>query len=106
MLVASMATSTVVNTGLPIAVGAILGGVGSLAFIMRSHAFNEEEKDGQTQVRRSAVRRVLVIYAAIALLCLVVAIALGDVAFIVTTGTMMLLAIVGLVFFWSRPHGW
>lgn len=106
MLVSSMATSAVVDTGLPIAVGAILGGVGSLVFIMRSHAFDEEEKGGQTQVRRSAVRRVLVIYSAIALLCLVVAIALGDVAFVVTTGAMLLLAIIGLVFFWSRPHGW
>ena len=55
--------------------------------------------------RRAAVRRVLIIYAVIGWLCFGVAIALGDIAFIILTGIMAALACVGLVRTFDRRAG-
>lgn len=96
-----VAGNTLTSTDLPLAVGAVIGAVGSLVFIMRSHAFDEEEREGHAQARQSAVRRVLVIYATAAWICFATAVVLGDVAFIVTTGVLALLAGVGLARLWS-----
>jgi hypothetical protein len=95
-----VAVNNLISTDLPIAVGAIIGAVGSLTFIMRTHAIDEEEQAGHAQARRSAVRLVLVIYAMIAWLCLVVAVVLGGVALIATMGILALLASAGLVRLW------
>lgn len=100
-MLVSVVGSSLTGADLPLAAGAIIGAVGSLAFIMRSHAFDEKEQAGHAKARQSAVRRVLVIYAIIAWFCLAAAVALGDVAFIVTTGIMALLASAGLVRLWS-----
>jgi hypothetical protein len=83
--------------------GGFIGAIGSLVFIMRSSAFDKEQHVGDAQTRQSAIRRTLVIFAIIAWFCLGAAVALGDVAFIVTTGIMALLASAGLMRLWSRP---
>lgn len=85
----------------PIFIGAVLGAVGSLAFIMHSRAFPKEEATQGPRSRQSAVRRVLVIYAAISWACLVAALLIGNVIFVVLTGIITVLASVGLVVRWS-----
>lgn len=92
-------------TVVPIAVGVIIAAVGSLAFIMHSDAFGEKSPAVYVQ-RRSAVRLILIIYAIIACLCLIAAIAIGDVAFVITTSVLVLLAAIGLALSWLRPNGW
>lgn len=92
-------------TYLPIAVGAILGAAGSVWFILRSHAFSAEKQGGQASAdgrRRIALRSVVSIYAAIAWICLVIAIATGNTAFIVLCGAIALIASLGLVRVWLR----
>jgi hypothetical protein len=86
---------------LPVVVGAVLGAVGSLLFIMRASVFSKEEYAQGALSRQSAVRRVLVIYATIAWICLAAAVAIGDMSFIILTGIIAVLASVGLVGFWS-----
>lgn len=88
------------GTYLPIVVGAVFGAVGSLLFIMRSREFSKGEFVEGMLSRQSAVRRVLVIYAVIAWICLMVAVAIGDISFIVLTGIITALASTGLVGFW------
>jgi archaellum biogenesis protein FlaJ (TadC family) len=85
------------SAAVPLMIGSFLGAVGCLIFIMRARGFDKVEAEGQAHARRAAVRRVLIIYAVIAWLCLVVAIALGDMAFIALTGVTTVLACVGLV---------
>lgn len=91
------------NTYLPIAIGAVLGATGSLLFILRTDAFSQEEQGGHVSASRRglALRSVLIIYATIAWICLVVAIAIGDMAFIVACGVIALIASIGLVRVWS-----
>ncbi len=88
-------------TYLPIFVGAVLGAIGSLVFIVQSRAFPNEEVAEGPQSRQAAVRRVLVIYASIAWVCLVAAVVIGDVTFIVMTGVITVLASAGVVVRWS-----
>jgi archaellum biogenesis protein FlaJ (TadC family) len=94
---------TIADTGIPLVIGGFVGAIGSLIFILRTHAFDQGEKASEKQDRQSAVRRALVIFAIIAWFCLVAALALGDVAFIVTTGIMAIIASAGLVRLWSDP---
>lgn len=68
---------------------------------MRAPAFSKEEYSQGVLSRQSAVRRVLVIYATIAWICLVAAVAIDDVSFIILTGAIAALATVGLVCLWS-----
>ena len=92
-------------TYLPIAVGAILGAAGSIWFIVRSHAFSAEKQGGQASAdsrRCIALRSVVSIYAAIAWICLVIAVATGNMAFIVLCGAIVLIASIGLVRVWLR----
>ncbi|HEX4670236.1 MAG TPA: hypothetical protein VH275_09730 [Solirubrobacterales bacterium] len=101
-----LVANSVSSVTIPLVIGGFLGAIGSLIFILRARAFDKVEARGQTYARLSAVRRVLIIYAVIALLCFVVAIALGDIAFIVLTAIMAALACVGLVrFYGRRPSG-
>jgi hypothetical protein len=90
------------GAGVPIVIGAFLGAVGSVIFLIRARGFEKVEAEGQTPARRAAVRRVLIIYAVVAWLCFVAAIALGDIAFIVLTGVIAVLACVGLI----RVYSW
>jgi hypothetical protein len=95
------------STYLPVAVGAVVAAVGSVLFIIRSHAFREVGQGDQTMAtnqRRLAVRMVLVLYGIIAGICFVVAIVIGELAFIVLTGLILLLAIAGLGRSWSLPR--
>lgn len=94
------------STAIPFAVGAVIAAIGSLMVIMRSDAFDKKSQAGYVPSRRSTVRVVLIIYAVIAWTCLMAAVAIGDVAFIVTTGIVALLATVGLVLLRLRPDGW
>ena len=89
------------GTYLPIVAGAVLGAVGSLLFVMRSRAFPKGEYAQGVLSRQSAVRRVLIIYASIAWICLVVAVAIGDTSFMILTGIIALVASAGLVGLWS-----
>jgi archaellum biogenesis protein FlaJ (TadC family) len=81
---------------------ALLGAVGSVIFLMRARGFEKVEAEGLTHARLTAVRRVVVIYAAIAWLCFLIAVALGDAAFIILTGIMAVLACAGLVWVYGR----
>lgn len=87
---------------IPVVIGVFLGGVGSVIFLMRARGFEKVEAEGQTHARRAAVRRVLIIYAVIGWLCFGVAIAIGDIAFIILTGIMAALACIGLVRVYGR----
>lgn len=91
----------IASTYLPIFVGAFLGAIGSLVFILQSRAFPNEKAAQGPQSRQAAVRRVLVIYAAIAWACLLAAVLIGDVTFIVLTGVITVLASAGLALRWS-----
>lgn len=86
---------------LPIFIGAVLGAVGSLIFIMQSRAFSGEGATQGSENQQSAVRRVLVIYAAISWACLVAAVFIGSATFIVLTVIIAALASAGLVLRWS-----
>lgn len=86
---------------LPMFIGAVVGAVGSLVFIMRFRAFPKEEADQGSQSQQPAVRRVLVIYAAISWVCLLVAVLIGSATSIVLTGIITVLASVGLALRWS-----
>ena len=98
-----------VSAFLPAAIGAVVGAIGSLWFILRSDAFSDRGKadnDPPDDRRKLAVRIVLAGYAVIAWICFVVAVAIGDMSFILPAGITALLATVGLVGLWSpRPRG-
>lgn len=93
------------STFLPILVGLVLGAVGSAAFILRAKTFSDEnesspkERDRQREV---ALRSVVVAYTVIALICLIVSLVVGDAAFIVVCGVLVLIAVMGLVRVWSE----
>lgn len=89
------------STYLPIMVGAVLGAVGSVLFIVRSRAFPKEERSQGAFSRQSAVRRVLIIYATVAWICLAAAVFIGNIWFIILTGIIVVIASVGLLGFWS-----
>ena len=72
-----------------------------MVFILYARAFRKEEAVQTPQSRQAAVRRVLVIYAAISWGCLVAAAFIGNMVFIVLTGIIAVLASVGLVVRWS-----
>jgi Flp pilus assembly protein TadB len=85
------------STYLPVAAGLILGGGGSVWFIVRSRALSDLGKDGP---RRFALRSVLVIYIIVTCFCLIISIAIGEVGLILTSGIMVLIAAAGLVRVW------
>lgn len=96
------ATGTVV----PFTVGAICAGIGSVLFIVRSDALADNGDGEQLKRRRIAIRMVLIIYAVLASLCLVAAVAIGDLVFVVTSAIITALAVGGLVLLLLRPDGW
>lgn len=89
------------STYFPIVVGAVVGAVGSVLFVMRSRAFPKEEPSQGALSRQSAVRRVLVIYATVAWVCFAAAVFIGNMSFIILTGVIVAIASVGLLGFWS-----
>ncbi|HEU4679450.1 MAG TPA: hypothetical protein VFS35_08015 [Terrimicrobiaceae bacterium] len=93
------------GTYIPIAVGAVVGAVGSALVILRGKSGTGENHDpGEGDARRlRGLRIVLAVYAATAGVCLVVAIAQGDGGFIVTTGLIAVLAVLGLWRVYSHP---
>ena len=93
---------SVAGVAFPVAIGAFLGALGSVIFLMRARGFEKVEAEGLTHARLAAVRRVVVIYTAIAWLCFFVAVALDDAAFIILTGVMAVLACVGVVRVYGR----
>ncbi|MBS1881807.1 MAG: hypothetical protein JSS97_02490 [Actinobacteria bacterium] len=92
------------GTYVPVAVGAILGALGSLAFIFRATTSDDRLRWRQSGSRRDrllAVRSVMVVFALVAWICLILAIVLGEVAFIALTGVIALMAAGGLVYAWA-----
>jgi hypothetical protein len=87
----------IANASIPIAVGAVVGAAGSLIFVMRTSAIDKLEQAGNKNLRKKAVARVLMSYTAIAWLCLIAAVAIGDVAFIALTGTSAVLTTGGVL---------
>jgi uncharacterized membrane protein len=96
-----MMASVVANTALPVAVGAIMGALLSVAFILRvtpSSIQRQEQDDSARAERRRALRPVLFLYVAVTWICLVAALAIGELAFIVLSGIMALIASIGLAY--------
>lgn len=83
------------GAALPIAIGAILGVVGCLVFVLRTPALSEE-RAGYPRARLKVLRRILLVYAVIAVGCLIVAIAVGDPPFIWLTSAVVVLAAIGV----------
>jgi len=95
------------GTYVPVAVGAILGAIGSLAFIVRSTTSEDRQRWRHPDARRErlfAVRSVMTLFAVIAWACLILSITVGEAAFIVLTGATALIATAGLIYVWTW-HG-
>lgn len=91
------------DTYVPIIVGLLIGAVGAAVVVLRSPAYLRCERRGEgsaDQLRRQAVRSVLVSYAVITWFCLAVAVVVGEAAFIVITGAVALIASIGLRRYW------
>jgi hypothetical protein len=92
------------DTYVPILIGAAIGAIGSLVFILRRSVPVPEQEQRNSKSfaaqRRIAVKSVTTIYALIAWGCLAAALALGDVGFIVTTGAIAVVATLGLFIGW------
>jgi hypothetical protein len=94
-----------IATYLLFAGGAIVGAVGSVAFILRSSELTQEENRRDAASRPSrrqlAVRIVLSVYLGMTSIALAVALALEDVALIATSGLLVFLVGGALIFLWS-----
>jgi nitrate reductase NapE component len=89
------------DTVLPIAAGAIIGAVGCIVFIIRatSDADDRDEQELPTRAeRRRALKPVLFLYVGVTWICLVAAVAIGELAFVVLSGIMALIATIGLAY--------
>lgn len=92
------------GTYVPVAVGAILGAVGSLVFIVRATGREDRFRWSRTDARRErlhAVRSVMSMFAVIAWSCLILAIIIGEAAFTALTGATALIAGAGLIYVWT-----
>lgn len=92
------------NTVLPIAVGLMLGAALSVVLVMRSRPSSEQEARQRALLvgrHRRALRIGLVAYSVIASIFLIITVAIGDITYIVLHGIIALIAIGGLVRFWS-----
>lgn len=80
-------TMGVVSAGtyIPILFGVLLGAIGSIVFVKRTRAFERNQPDAVAAAgqRRLSLRLIVGTYTLVALICLIVAIALGGAAFIV-----------------------
>jgi hypothetical protein len=97
------ATSVFTSTVLPAAIGAVLAAAGCLIALLRTNAFSQMQASRVTveHRRRLSIRIVVGLYAAIAYICLIVAIAIGDPAFMVLTAIIALLASAMVLRLWS-----
>jgi hypothetical protein len=83
--------------------GALFGAVGSLTFILRSLSDSKgRDPEAPSTQRRMALKSVTGVYALIAWGCLVVALALGDSGFIVTTALTAFIATLALLLVWRH----
>lgn len=93
------------NTYLPVVLGALLGALGSFVFVSRAKALSTKTGDRPSaslaERRKLALRIIVCVYALIAFVCMVVAIAVGDLAFIALSGAILLIACGGLLIVWS-----
>lgn len=98
-----MASSTFTGTVLPAAIGALLGAAGCLIALLRTNAFSQMQGDRVTleQRRRLSIRIVVGLYATIAYVCLIVAMAIGDEAFMILTAAIAVLASATVWRLWS-----
>ena len=77
--------------GLAVAIGALIAIMGSIVFIMRTHALDENEKDTRSRVtgmRRVALRNVLVAYTLIAWVCVALTVIIGGGGFILLSAIL------------------
>lgn len=96
------------GTYVPVAVGAILGAVGCLVFIVRATSREDRLRWSRTDARRErllAVRSVMVVFAVIAWSCLILAIIIGEAAFTALTGATALISAAGLIYVWTWRGG-
>lgn len=92
------------GTYIPVAVGVILGAVGSVVFILRATSRDERLRWRQADARRErllAIRSVMVVFAVIAWSCLILAIVIGEAAFTALTGATALISGAGLIYVWT-----
>jgi 1,4-dihydroxy-2-naphthoate octaprenyltransferase len=82
------------SDGLAIAIGALIAGMGSILFVMRTRALDEGEQDTRTRatgMRRVALRNVLFAYTVVAWICVVVTVIIGDGDFILLSALFAVL---------------
>lgn len=80
--------------GFAIAIGALIAALGSILFIMRTHALDGNRKEthsGVTGMRRVALRNVLVAYTVVAWVCVVVTVIIGNGDFILLSALFAVL---------------
>ena len=88
--------------------GAVIGAVGSLVFISRS--LSTSDRDGirdaaQDRTRLLALLATLGIYTLLTFACFVIALALAEDGLAIIAGTLLLLAIAGLIGVWMSQGG-
>jgi hypothetical protein len=92
------------ETYIPIVFGAIVGGLVSFVFILRTNALSDDpgRTSTSTVTRQQVLRVALMTYIVIAWVSLIVALALNDTGFIVTTAIITLVTMVVSAVQWSR----
>jgi hypothetical protein len=88
------------SDGVAIAIGALVAAMGSILFIMRTHALDEETKDSRSRVtgmRRVALRNVLVAYTVVAWICVVATAIIGNGDFILLSALFAVLVSASLL---------
>lgn len=100
------------STYVSIAIGGVVGAVGTVAYLLRTKAFSDDPpkgspgneprgQSGSIDRRRLSLRIVVSVYCVIAYGCFVAAIAIGDSAFIILTGVIAFLASASLWRLWK-----
>lgn len=83
--------------------GAVIGAVGSLIFISRSRSIIDEDQTdsvAQGRTRRLAMLVTLGVYAFLAFVCTVIALALGNQTIMIIAAALFLCAVAGLTAVW------
>lgn len=96
--------SAVTGTYLPALIGGVLGAIGSVAFLLHTKAFSNEQATNRGSIvdrRRLSIRIVVSLYLVIAFGGLIVAISIGDPTFIVLTAIIAFIAAGALARLWS-----
>lgn len=103
MMLVRWTAEVAAETYVPMAVGAVIGGVGSLVYLLRYQppAADKELTTAWPQRRRLALRLVSGVYVGVASLFLVAALVAGDRGFVVTGVLLVALALGALLILWG-----